>query len=207
VKYGPNKGILIKDQSVRIQGTNNHHDLGSIGAASNVRAAECQLEILQEMGSNALRTSHNPPAPEYLELADRMGMLVLYEIFDCWNEQKRTNDFHQIFTDWKEADLRLFIRRDRNHPSVIASSIGNEVEEQGRANIGATAQPLHDIAKSEDPTRPINDIVERGFGGRCHSRCHGYREPKLPWRGHGKWQHEVRVPGLPQHVPRQNASE
>ena len=165
VTYDPNKGILVNGQSVRIQGTNNHHDHGSIGAAFNVRAAERQLRILQEMGSNALRTSHNPPAPEYLDLADRMGMLVLDEIFDCWNVKKRENDFHLIFADWKEPDLRLFIRRDRNHPSVIAWSIGNEVEEQTHENVAAIAQPLHDIAKFEDPTRPVTTSLNAVSAG------------------------------------------
>ncbi len=82
------------------------------------------LQMLQEMGSNSLRTSHNPPAPEYLDLADRLGFMVLDEIFDCWANRKTTNDFHLIWDDWHDADLRLFLRRDRNHPSIIAWSIG-----------------------------------------------------------------------------------
>lgn len=155
VTYDANKGILINGQAVRIQGVCNHHDLGSLGAAFNVRAAERQLEMLQEMGSNALRTSHNPPAPEILEIADRLGIMVLDEIFDTWNNQKTTNDFHLIFPDWSEPDLRSFIRRDRNHPSIIAWSLGNEIPEQSSSEGGATARNLKSIAKSEDPTRPV----------------------------------------------------
>jgi beta-galactosidase len=99
--------------------------------------------------------SHNPPAPELLDLTDRMGFLVLDEIFDCWVLQKTTSDFHLIFPDWHESDLRSIIRRDRNHPSVIAWSFGNEVGEQSTAAAGAAlAQELHDIVLSEDPTRP-----------------------------------------------------
>ena len=160
ITYDANKGIFVNGQAVRIQGTNNHHDLGSLGAAFNVRAAERQMEILQEMGCNAIRTSHNPPAQEYLDLADQRGMLVLNEIFDAWTEPRRTNDFANIFADWKEADVRLWVRRDRNHPSVVAWSVGNEVPEQGAANISSIVSPLKDYVKSEDPARrPVTASV------------------------------------------------
>ncbi|KAL2126242.1 hypothetical protein VTI74DRAFT_1344 [Chaetomium olivicolor] len=153
VTYDANQGILINGKEVPVQGTCNHHDLGSLGAAFNFRAAQRQLGMLQEMGSNALRTSHNPPAPEFLDLADQMGFMVLDEIFDTWATLKTTNDFHTIFPDWHEPDLRSFIRRDRNHPSVIAWSFGNEIPEQGTAAGGATAQTLRDIIREEDFTR------------------------------------------------------
>ncbi|KAK4234659.1 glycoside hydrolase superfamily [Achaetomium macrosporum] len=155
VTYDPNKGILINGQAVPIYGTCNHHDLGSLGAAFNTRAATRQLEMLQEMGSNALRTSHNPPAPELLDLADTMGFVVLDEIFDTWNNHKTTNDFQTIFGDWHEPDLRSFLRRDRNHPSIIAWSVGNELSEQSSSQGGATGRELRNIAQSEDPTRPV----------------------------------------------------
>ncbi|KAF2122402.1 glycoside hydrolase superfamily [Lophiotrema nucula] len=155
VVYDATKGVLVNGQRSYIQGTCNHHDLGSLGAAFNVRAAERQLQMLQEMGSNAIRTSHNPPAPEILDIADHLGMLVLDEIFDCWNTQKTKNDYHLIFPDWHEPDLRSFIRRDRNHPSVIAWSVGNEIGEQSSAAGGATTKELRDIARSEDPTRGV----------------------------------------------------
>lgn len=155
VTFDSQKGLLVNGQHVRIQGVNQHHDLGALGAAFNIRAAERRLNILQDMGCNAIRMSHNPPAPELLDLTDRMGFLVLDEIFDSWEMQKTPSDFHLIFPDWHEPDLRSMIRRDRNHPSIIAWSFGNEVGEQSTAAAGATlAQQLHDIVLSEDPTRP-----------------------------------------------------
>ena len=150
-----NDGLRINGQRVYLQGVCQHHDLGSLGSAFNVRAAERQLEMLREMGSNAIRTSHNPPAPELLDLADRLGFVVLDEIFDVWQNQKVRNDFHLIFNDWHEADLRAFIRRDRNHPSVWAWSVGNEVGEQSSQTGASIAQGLKDIVRDEDPGRAI----------------------------------------------------
>lgn len=146
-------GLKINGQRVYLQGVCQHHDLGSLGAAFNIHAARRQLEMLQEMGSNAIRTSHNVPAPELLELADRMGMLILDEIFDTWGSHKVRNDFQTIFADWSEPDVRAFVRRDRNHPSVWAWSFGNEVAEQGSSNGAAVAQRLRDMMREEDPTR------------------------------------------------------
>jgi len=146
-------GLRVNGERVYIQGVCQHHDLGSLGSAFNVPAAERQLEMLQDMGSNAIRTSHNPPAPELLDLADKLGFLVLDEIFDTWGSHKVRNDFQTIFADWSEPDLRSFIRRDRNHPSVWAWSFGNEVAEQGSSGGAATAQRLRDIIHEEDPTR------------------------------------------------------
>ncbi|KAI3330574.1 glycoside hydrolase family 2 protein [Ustulina deusta] len=157
--YDPNKGLLVNGEYIYVQGTCNHHDLGSLGAAFNTRALERQFQILGEMGTNALRTSHNPPAPEFLELADRLGFLIYDEIFDCWQIQKTTNDFHLIFDDWSEPDLRSFIRRDRNHPSVIAWGIGNEIPEQSSATGGTIGQTLRAIIQSEDPTRPTTSAL------------------------------------------------
>ncbi|KAF2819255.1 glycoside hydrolase [Ophiobolus disseminans] len=155
VTYDPDTGIHVNGEAVRVQGSCNHHDLGSLGAAFNTRAAERQISMLQEMGNNALRTSHNPPAPEYLDLADRLGLLVMDEIFDTWNNAKVKNDFSLIFPDWHEPDLRAFVRRDRNHPSIISWSIGNEIPEQSNANGAATTKLLQDIAHEEDPTRLV----------------------------------------------------
>ncbi|HEX5221302.1 MAG TPA: beta-galactosidase GalB [Verrucomicrobiae bacterium] len=155
VRFDPNQGICVNGERIRIQGVNQHHDLGALGAAWNHRAAQRQLEILREMGCNAIRMSHNPPTPELLELCDQMGFLVVDEIFDVWARKKTPLDSHLIFADWSEPDLRAFIRRDRNHPSVILWSVGNEVGEQYTGDEGAAvAQRLHDIAKEEDPTRP-----------------------------------------------------
>lgn len=153
--FHPTKGLLVNGAPVRMQGVNQHHDLGALGGAFNVRAAERQLEVLAELGCNAIRMAHNPPAPELLDLTDRMGFLVIDEVFDCWEKGKTPLDFHLIFPDWYEADTRSFIRRDRNHPSVIAWSFGNEVGEQYTADSGAmVARKLYDIVKEEDPTRP-----------------------------------------------------
>lgn len=147
-------GFYLNGERVRFQGVNQHHDLGALGAAFNVRAAERQLEILREMGCNAIRMAHNPPATELLELTDRMGFLVVDEIFDVWVRRKTPFDFHLIFPEWHEQDLRAFLRRDRNHPSVIMWSVGNEVGEQYTGDEGAkVARELMAIARDEDPTR------------------------------------------------------
>lgn len=154
LEFDPNKGILVNGEHISIQGVNQHHDLGALGAAFNTRAAERQLELLRQMGCNAIRLAHNPPAPELLELTDRMGFLVVDEIFDCWERKKNPHDFHLIFPEWSEPDARSFIRRDRNCPSVILWSFGNEVGEQYTGKEGAAvAQRLVDIFKEEDPTR------------------------------------------------------
>lgn len=155
LSFDPNAGLLVNGQHVPINGANQHHDLGALGGAFNVRAAERQLQMLQEMGCNAIRMSHNPPAPELLDLTDRMGFLVLDEINDSWELKKTPLGFHLIFPDWYEQDLRAMIRRDRNHPSVIMWSFGNEVGEQYTDKQGAeVAKKLNTIVKEEDTTRP-----------------------------------------------------
>lgn len=154
--FDPDKGVIINGEHVRLQGVNQHHDLGALGAAFNTRAAERQLQLLQEMGVNAIRVAHNPPAPELLELTDKMGILVLNESFDSWYKKKTPLDFHLIFEDWHEQDLRALVRRDRNHPSVIMWYIGNEVGEQYSGKQGAeVALNLKAIVKQEDPDRPV----------------------------------------------------
>ena len=155
LEFNPDKGIFVNGERIFVKGVNQHHDLGALGAAFNTRAAERQLEILREMGCNAIRFAHNPPAPELLELTDRMGFLVIDELFDSWEQKKNPYDFHLIFPDWSEPDTRAFIRRDRNCPSVIIWSFGNEVGEQYNGKTGAAvAKRLYDIVKEEDPTRP-----------------------------------------------------
>jgi len=156
VRFDPDKGVIVNGERIPLRGVNQHHDLGALGAAFNTRAAERQLEILRGMGVNAIRTAHNPPAPELLELTDRMGFLVIDEIFDVWRMAKTPNDFHLIFDDWHEPDLRAFMRRDRNHPSVILWSVGNEVGEQMAGEEGAAiARGLVAIARAEDLERPV----------------------------------------------------
>jgi beta-galactosidase len=154
LRFDPD-GVVVNGERIALRGVNNHHDLGALGAAFNVRAAERQLEMLQAMGANALRMAHNPPAPELLELTDRMGILVVDEIFDVWERRKTPLDFHLIFPDWHEPDLRAMLRRDRNHPSVILWSVGNEVGEQYTGEAGAEiGRRLRAIVREEDPTRP-----------------------------------------------------
>jgi len=155
IRYDPDKGVIVNGEQVPLRGVNNHHDLGALGAAFNVRAAERQLEILREMGTNAIRMSHNPPAPELLELTDRMGFLVIDEVFDSWKSKKTPLDFHLIFPDWHEQDLRAMLRRDRNSPSVMLWSVGNEVGEQYTGEEGAAvSKELVAIVREEDATRP-----------------------------------------------------
>jgi beta-galactosidase len=160
LKYDPNQGVLVNGEHIDLKGVCDHHDLGALGAAFNYRAAQRQLEMLQEMGCNAIRTSHNPPAPELMELMDKMGFLVMDESFDVWVRQKTPLDFHLIFPDWHEQDLRAHLRRDRNHPCVIMWSIGNEVGEQYTGTDGAAvAKNLGDIVHEEDPTRPTTTAM------------------------------------------------
>jgi beta-galactosidase len=124
------KGFFLNGEPLKIKGVCNHHDLGCLGAAVNTRAVARQLEILKDMGCNAIRTSHNPPAPELLDLCDEMGFVVMDEAFDVWRRKKTAFDYGADFPQWHEQDLTDFILRDRNHPSVFMWSIGNEVLEQ-----------------------------------------------------------------------------
>jgi beta-galactosidase len=158
--FDGDKGLRVNGEHIFIKGVNLHHDHGALGGAFNLRAAQRQLEILQEMGCNAIRTAHNPFAPEFYQLTDRMGFLVMDEVFDVWNFKKPDLDFHLIFPEWHEQDLRSMIRRGRNHPSIIMWSFGNEVGEQYRGDKEAkTGQMLYGIAKDEDPTRPATSAM------------------------------------------------
>lgn len=160
LRFDPNSGLYVNDEHIPIRGVNNHHDLGALGAAFNVRAAERQLELVQEMGSNAIRMSHNPPDPQLLELTDRMGLLVMDEVFDSWERKKTPLDFHLIFPDWHEQDLRAMLRRDRNHPSIVMWSVGNEVGEQYTGEAGGDiGRKLAGIVREEDPTRPLTNAM------------------------------------------------
>ncbi len=149
------KGFILNGEQVKILGVCNHHDLGCLGSAINVRALERQLEILKEMGCNGIRTSHNPPAPELLDLCDKMGFIVMDETFDMWKKKKSPEDYSQFWDQWHVRDLKDHIMRDRNHPSVFIWSIGNEILEQWDTAGVTMVQELVSIAKSMDPTRPI----------------------------------------------------
>ena len=129
-KFDAEKGFILNGKQTKINGVCMHHDLGCLGAAVNTRAIERQLQILKEMGCNGIRCSHNPPAPELLDLCDKMGFIVMDEAFDMWRKKKTSHDYARYFNEWHEKDLRDFILRDRNHPSIFVWSIGNEVLEQ-----------------------------------------------------------------------------
>lgn len=129
-RFDAQKGFILNGEPVKINGVCMHHDLGCLGAAVNTRAIRRQLEILKEMGCNGIRCSHNPPAPELLDLCDRMGFIVMDETFDMWRKKKTRHDYARYFNEWHERDLTDLVVRDRNHPSVFMWSIGNEVLEQ-----------------------------------------------------------------------------
>ena len=130
IEFRADSGFYLNGEHVRINGVCNHHDLGCLGAATNERAIERQLQILKEMGCNGIRCSHNPPSPILLDLCDRMGFLVMDEAFDMWRRRKTDRDYARFFDDWYERDLTDLVVRDRNHPSIVLWSIGNEVLEQ-----------------------------------------------------------------------------
>jgi beta-galactosidase len=157
--FDQNNGFSLNGKSMKIRGVCNHHDLGALGAAFNVRAAERQLEILKSMGANALRTSHNPPAAALLELCDKMGFIVMDEAFDMWVQKKNDFDYHLDWAKWHKKDLEDQILRDRNHPSVMMWSVGNEIPEQGGSEKDTTGRvitrELVSIVKSLDKTRPV----------------------------------------------------
>jgi beta-galactosidase len=142
IAFTRDEGFQLNGRRVQFQGVCMHHDLGPLGAAVNVRARERQMELMREMGVNALRTTHNPPEPEWLDICDRMGILVIVEAFDVWRMAKTDNGYHQYFDEWHERDLRDLIRRDRNHPSVILWSVGNEILEQHDKSGGPIARRL-----------------------------------------------------------------
>lgn len=152
------KGFSLNGKSMKINGVCDHHDLGCLGAAVNMRALERQLEILKGMGVNGIRTSHNPPAPELLDLCDRMGFIVMDEAFDMWKKGKNPYDYSLNWDEWHRRDLEDMVMRDRNHPSVFVWSIGNEIQEQYDHNDTSgsiIARELAGIVKALDGTRPV----------------------------------------------------
>ncbi|MGE4587324.1 MAG: beta-galactosidase GalB [Mangrovibacterium sp.] len=165
-EFDAQKGFFLNGQHLKIKGVCMHHDLGALGAAINTRALERQLEILKEMGCNAIRASHNPPAPELLELCDRMGFMVMDEAFDMWKKKKVDQDYHTDWEDWHKKDLRDQILRDRNHPSVFIWSIGNEIREQFDSTGISIARELTDLVKSMDTTRPVTSALTENDPGK-----------------------------------------
>ncbi|MCH5597781.1 glycoside hydrolase family 2 TIM barrel-domain containing protein [Niabella ginsengisoli] len=153
--FDADNGFSLNGKSLKILGVCQHHDLGALGAAFNISAAKRQLRILQEMGVNAIRMAHNPPAPQLLDLCDEMGFLVMDESFDMWAKKKNKFDYYSDFPEWHKRDLGHMVLRDRNHPSIIMWSIGNEIREQFDSTGISLTRELVDIVKDLDTTRPV----------------------------------------------------
>lgn len=152
------EGFYLNGEKSFLKGVCLHHDAGALGAVWNTTAWERRLKLLKDMGCNAIRTSHNPPAPELLELCDKMGFLVEDEFTDSWTLplNKKPNGYVSLYKDWAEKDLKAMIKRDRNHPSVVLWSIGNECEEQLDPTTWWVPMQLYDWTKQTDPTRPVS---------------------------------------------------
>lgn len=171
IEFRAGEGFFLNGEKRKIQGVNNHHDLGPLGAAVNKSALRHQIEMLKDMGADAIRTSHNMPAPELVELADEMGMMLMLETFDDWSfRPKSKNGYGSLFNDWAEKDVVNMVRHYRNNPSVIIWSVGNEVPSQWGPDGVAELTFLQDIVHREDPTRPVTNgmdqfdaVVNNGF--------------------------------------------
>lgn len=161
ISFTPKNGFQLNGITRKFKGVCLHHDLGPIGAAVNVSAIRRQLNILKDMGCDAIRTAHNMPATELLDLCDEMGFMVIDEAFDEWKQPKCKNGYNKFFDEWAEKDLVNFVRRDRNHPSIVMWSIGNEVPEQSYKNGSKVAYFLREIIKREDNTRPVTAGMDR----------------------------------------------
>lgn len=161
ISYTPQNGFQLNGVTRKFKGVCLHHDQGPIGTAINKSALRRQLTILKDMGCDAIRTSHNMPAHELLDLCDEMGFMVMDEAFDEWKKPKCKNGYNLFFDEWAEKDMVNFIRRDRNHPSIIMWSIGNEVPEQSYKDGSRVAYFLREIVHREDPTRPVTAGMDR----------------------------------------------
>lgn len=155
IELVPDRGFFLNGQHRKFQGVCNHHDLGPLGAAVNRAALRRQLTLLKDMGCDAIRTSHNMPAPELVELCDSMGFMMMVEPFDEWDIAKCRNGYHRYFKEWAEKDMINMVRHYRNHPSVVMWSVGNEVPTQCSPQGYQVAKFLQDICHREDPTRPV----------------------------------------------------
>lgn len=161
--FDVNRGFLLNGEHIKLRGVCVHPEAGCVGAAVPERVWERRLELVREMGCNAIRTSHNPFAAEFLDLCDRMGFLVMNEAFDEWKDAKGQvrDGYHLYFDEWHQRDVTNFIRRDRNHPSVVLWSAGNEVPDQSDAEGAATLRGLLKLFHAEDPTRPVTVACDR----------------------------------------------
>jgi beta-galactosidase len=155
LEYSSTKGFLLNGQRVKMDGVCLHHDGGLVGAAVPIKIWKTRLKLLKEMGCNAIRTSHNPVAPEFLDLCDKMGFLVMDEAFDAWETKKVINDYHLYFDEWWQRDVTDQVHRDRNHPSVVLWSAGNEIPDQTKDKGIELLKNLLEVYHKEDPTRPV----------------------------------------------------
>ncbi len=155
IEYHKDLGFLLNGRRVKMRGVNLHHEAGGLGAAVPEQVWRRRLQTLKEMGANAIRTAHNPPAPEFLDLCDSLGFLVMAEAFDEWTVPKVPEGYHQQFAEWAERDVTDFVRRDRNHPSIVLWSAGNEIGEQSMPGGDRVLRRLVDLFHREDPTRPV----------------------------------------------------
>jgi beta-galactosidase len=158
------RGLRINGESVKLHGGCVHHANGPLGSASIPRADHRRVELLKATGFNAIRTSHNPPSPAFLDACDRLGMLVIDEAFDCWEVGKNPQDYHLYFKDWWQRDLSSMILRDRNHPSVILWSIGNEIPERAQPQGVQLGQEMNAFVYHLDPTRKVTAAINGGYG-------------------------------------------
>ena len=170
VEVDARRGLRINGEPILLRGACLHHDHGPLGAAALDRAEERRVEILKAAGFNAVRTAHNPPSPAFLDACDRLGLLVIDEAFDMWRVANNPDDYHRHFDEWWRRDLGAMVRRDRNHPSVVLWSIGNEIQGGADAAGLAIARGLIDAVRKDDPTRPVTNAI-------CH--CGDRRE--RPW--------------------------
>ena len=161
IEIKPNDGFYLNGKKIKFQAVCLHHDLGPLGAAVNEAAIRRQIRTMQDMGVNAIRTSHNMPAPEYVRIADEMGMMLMVETFDEWAIPKVKNGYNRYFKDWAEKDITNVLHHYRNNPSVVMWCIGNEVEEQSVKDGAKVARFLQDICHREDPTRPVTNGMDR----------------------------------------------
>ena len=159
IQFDGKKGFLLNGASVKLKGGCVHHDLGPLGAASIDRAEQRKVELLKKVGYNAIRLSHNPVSPAFLNACDRLGMLVLDEAFDMWENPKNQQDYHLYFKDWWQKDLQSIVVRDRNHPSVIMWSIGNEIFEAPDTSGYRIAKQLVNEVRRLDTTRPVTEAI------------------------------------------------
>ncbi|HEU6450542.1 MAG TPA: glycoside hydrolase family 2 TIM barrel-domain containing protein [Gemmatimonadaceae bacterium] len=198
IAYDADSGFSLNGKRVKLLGVNLHHDGGAVGAAVPERVWKRRLEVLKSMGANAIRTSHNPPAPEFLDLCDRLGLLVMAEALDEWTVGKVDEGYHRYFDEWSERDLTDFIHRDRNHPSIVLWSAGNEIGEQSMPGGEKVLERLVGIFHAEDPSRPVTtgndhiyaddgattvaflgaeDVVGYNYVDRWHERRELFAEP------------------------------